>query len=74
LLLDFGAVFGASMAVDYVFQLGGIGSVFVGAIANPAIDPVAVTFLIVATGAFVLLTSIVNDLLIAWLDPRVRLR
>ena len=74
LLLDFGAVFGASMAVDYVFQLGGIGSVFVGAIANPAIDPVAVTFLIVVTGAFVLLTSIVNDVLIAWLDPRVRLR
>lgn len=74
LLLDFGAVFGASMAVDYVFQLGGIGSVFLGAIANPQIDPLAVTFLIVVTGAFVLVTSIVNDLLVAWLDPRVRLR
>jgi peptide/nickel transport system permease protein len=74
LLLDFGAVFGASMAVDYVFQLGGIGSVFVGAIASPAIDPVAVTFLIVVTGAFVLLTSILNDLLISLLDPRVQLR
>ena len=74
LLLDFGSIFGASMAVDYVFQLGGIGSAFLGAIASPTIDPITVTFLIVITGSLVLLTSIATDVLVSWLDPRVQLR
>jgi ABC-type dipeptide/oligopeptide/nickel transport system permease component len=74
LLLDFGSIFGAAMAVDWVFQLGGIGSVFIGAIASPTIDPNALQFLLVVTAALVLSMSLLSELAVAWLDPRVRLR
>jgi peptide/nickel transport system permease protein len=74
LLLDFGSIFGAAMAVDWVFQLNGIGSAFIGAIASPNIDPNALQFLLVLTAALVLFTSLLSELAVAWLDPRVQLR
>jgi peptide/nickel transport system permease protein len=74
LLLDFGSIFGAAMAVDWVFNLGGIGSLFVQTIAGETLDPSAVQLILVLTAALVLLMSLLADLTVAWLDPRVRLR
>jgi peptide/nickel transport system permease protein len=74
LLLDFGSIFGAAMAVDWVFQLGGLGAAFISTIAQPTIDPVAVQFILVVTAGLVLLTSVLSELAVAWLDPRVQLR
>lgn len=80
LLLDFGSMFGAAMAVDWVFQLGGIGRAFLSTISPPAgdgspvaVDPNAVQFLLVVTAAVVLLMSMLGELVVSWLDPRVRL-
>lgn len=72
LLLDFGALFGAALAVDWVFKLGGIGSLFLNLIANPDIDPNAVTSVLFVTALLVLLSSLANDLVVPLLDPRAR--
>lgn len=72
LLLDFGALFGAALAVDWVFRLGGIGSLFLVLIANQNIDPSSVTSVLVVTALLVLLASLLNDLVVPLLDPRAR--
>lgn len=72
LLLDFGAMFGAALAVDWVFKIGGIGSLFLDLIANQSIDPNAVTSVLFVTALLVLLASLANDLVVPLLDPRVR--
>ena len=74
LLADVGAIFGAAMAVDYVFELNGLGSVFVsafpvdmGSVNVNAIEPV-----ILLTAILVLASSLLADLFVRWLDPRIR--
>jgi peptide/nickel transport system permease protein len=74
LLADFGAVFGSAMAVDYVFQLNGLGTVFMsefpvdfGFVDTYSIEPV-----LLLTAVLIIVSSIVADLAILWLDPRVR--
>ena len=74
LLLDFGSIFGAAMAIDYIFGLHGIGGQFIATIANPNIDPHQVQLILVLTAALVLLSSLLAELAVGWLDPRVRLR
>ena len=74
LLLDFGSMFGAAMAVDYVFQLGGIGGAFIATLSGQSVDPSAVQLILVLTAALVLLFSLLAELSVALLDPRVRLR
>jgi peptide/nickel transport system permease protein len=69
--LDFGAVFGASIAVDYVFNLGGLASLVLYGI-NIA-DPFVIEAAIVVTAAIVVVVGIVADLVCGWLDPRIRL-
>jgi peptide/nickel transport system permease protein len=73
LLLDFGAVFGAAMAVDYVFQLGGLGTLYLTEIATNGLNPYAVVLLLTITAAMVLGASLSSELVVAWLDPRTRL-
>jgi len=74
LLLDFGSMFGAAMAVDYVFQLGGIGGAFIATLSGQSVDPSAVQLILLMTAALVLLFSLLAELSVAALDPRVRLR
>ena len=74
---DFGAIFGASLAVDFVFQLNGIGTVFINVLAvnstSGSIDAYLAELLLLIGGAFVLLASVLSELLLSVLDPRVRL-
>jgi peptide/nickel transport system permease protein len=74
LLLEFGSVFGAAMVVDWIFQLNGVGTLFIRTIGGTSIDPSAVQLIIVVTAAIVLTTSLLADVAVIWLDPRVRPR
>jgi peptide/nickel transport system permease protein len=71
-LLDFGSIFGAALAVDWVFKLGGLGTLFITEIASPTIDANQVTSLLFLTALMVLASSLLSDLAVGWLDPRVR--
>ena len=69
--LDFGAVVGASIAVDYVFNLGGLASLVINGLTIA--DPFLIVGAIVVTAAIVVLFGIVGDMVCGWLDPRIRL-
>ena len=74
LLLDFGAIFGAAMAIDWIFGLNGIGSLFIHLLAGTSVDPNAVQLVLLMTASLVLLSSLLAELAVGWLDPRVKLR
>ncbi len=74
LLGDFGAVFGAALAVDYVFQLGGLGTLFVHEFNpnNGGFNLYPLQVLLLVTAALVLLSSLAAELAVERLDPRLR--
>ena len=71
LALDFGAIFGASLAVDWVFRLHGIASYLAQGLFDS--DPYEVEPVVLVAAGFVLLSRVVADALTTRLDPRVRL-
>jgi peptide/nickel transport system permease protein len=74
LLVDFGAIFGAALAIDFVFRLNGLGMLFLYDIQSQNINPYAVQLLLTVTAALVLLASLLSEMTVVWLDPRARLR
>lgn len=81
LLLDFGALVGAALAVDFVFRLNGLGLLFLGEIgalgsqsgdAPKYLDPYAVQALLTVIAVMVASASLVAELAVLWLDPRAR--
>jgi peptide/nickel transport system permease protein len=70
--LDFGALFGASLAADYVFGLHGLATLF---LANGLLngDPFLIEASLVLCAAIVVVASILGDVACALLDPRLRL-
>jgi len=75
LLADVGAIFGAALAVDVVFGLGGLGTVLVREFPVDTYSPFdvySIQLLLLITGAFVLLSTVLADGVLAWLDPRLR--
>ncbi len=71
LTLDFGAIFGATLVADFIFQQGGLAGALRVAVYNA--DPFEVQPLVLVGAASVLLFSLVGDLIAARLDPRIRL-
>jgi peptide/nickel transport system permease protein len=78
-ILDFGAIFGAAMAVDWVFQMQGLGSLFLTEIAGVGggdgpryLNPYAIEALLTVTAGFVIASSIVAELAVFTFDPRAR--
>jgi peptide/nickel transport system permease protein len=69
--LDFGGLLGASFAVDWIFRLQGMGSLWVAAVAG--YDPYQLEAVLVVTAVVVVAFSLLADLALGWLDPRVRL-
>jgi len=69
---DFGALVGATLAVDYVFGLQGLASTFLLRGLTPA-DPHVLEAELVLVAALVVAAGILADVLCAWLDPRLRL-
>jgi peptide/nickel transport system permease protein len=75
LLADFGAVFGAAMAVDWIFELNGLGTVLVREFPLDSAAPInlySVQLVLLLTGALVIATSYLSELSVGWLDPRMR--
>jgi peptide/nickel transport system permease protein len=77
---DFGAIFGAALAVDWIFQLNGLGSLFIRELginnlsaASASLDVYAVELLLLATALLVLASSVLSELVVVVLDPRARL-
>jgi peptide/nickel transport system permease protein len=76
-LSDAGAILGTSLAIDWIFSLGGLGTVFISEFPNPLSDSPAInTFplqmLVVLAGSFVLFASFLAELAVIRLDPRIR--
>jgi peptide/nickel transport system permease protein len=76
-LSDFGAIFGAALAVDWIFGLNGLGSVLVSDFPGP-LDQSAFTntysaqLVVLIAGILVLATSFIAELAVARLDPRMQ--
>jgi peptide/nickel transport system permease protein len=70
--LDFGNLFSGSLVADVVFRQGGLGSLFLGALNSG--DPLQLEALLTVTAIAVVVFALVGDVLVAALDPRVRLR
>lgn len=71
LTLDFGALFGASLVADYIFDQQGLAALLTGAVYNS--DPFELQPLVLVGAASVLLFSLLGDLVSSRLDPRIRL-
>jgi peptide/nickel transport system permease protein len=74
---DFGALFGAAFAVDYVFKLGGLGTLFVSLIQVTVdgivnIDTYALVVTLLFSAVLMLFVSILGDVAVMMLDPRIR--
>ncbi len=78
LLADFGAIFGAAMAVDWIFQLHGIGTLllqqFPQSDAAVPVDTYLLEGLLMTTAALLLLSSVLGEVASRWFDPRTRER
>jgi peptide/nickel transport system permease protein len=74
---DFGVIFGAALAIDFIFQLGGIGSLFINDLklnidAFAPVDTYAVQFALLLGGALMLTASVLGEVALWLLDPRTR--
>jgi peptide/nickel transport system permease protein len=76
LLADVGAIFGAALAVDAIFQLGGLGTLLLALFPRVdgyvPIDIYAVQMMLLLTGVFVLASTLLADGVVSLLDPRLR--
>jgi peptide/nickel transport system permease protein len=81
LLLDFGAVVGAALAVDYVFKMNGLGLLFlseIGGLGSQSgdgpkfLDPYAVQGLLTVIAVLVAAASLLAEIAVLLLDPRAR--
>jgi peptide/nickel transport system permease protein len=70
LSLELGAVVGASLATDYVFNMGGLAALFLHSIGQA--DPFVLTAILVVIAGVVAVFVFLGDLAIGWLDPRAR--
>jgi len=70
--LEFAFLIGGLVVTEQVFNLNGIGKLFVQAVTRSDITMVQALVLLVAT--FFIIVNFVIDLLYAWLDPRIRYR
>jgi peptide/nickel transport system permease protein len=70
--LEFAFLIGGLVVTEQVFNLNGIGKLFVQAVARSDFTMVQALVLLVAI--FFIMVNFVIDLLYAWLDPRIRYR
>jgi peptide/nickel transport system permease protein len=77
LVSDFGLIFGAALAIDFIFQLGGVGSLFINELKLNAegfvpVDTYELVFALLLGGGLMLLVSILGEAALWVLDPRTR--
>jgi peptide/nickel transport system permease protein len=69
--IDLGALVGTTLAIDIIFRLQGLGSLFLGSITLA--DPIQLQAIIVVTVLAVVGFSLIGDIAYGWLDPRIRI-
>jgi peptide/nickel transport system permease protein len=74
---DFGLIFGAALAIDAIFQLGGIGTLFIGDLRLTVdgvvpVDTYALELALLLGGCLVLTASVLGEAVLWTLDPRTR--
>ena len=77
LLSGLGLIFGATLVVDYIFKLGGMGTLFLSLLPYNVdgiveVDTYALQFLFVLSAAVMLAASVLGETVVALLDPRAR--
>ena len=70
--LEFAFLIGGLVVTEQVFNLNGIGKLFVEAVSRS--DFTMVQSLVLLVASFFIIINFVIDLLYAWLDPRIRYR
>lgn len=72
LFANFSLFFGAALAVDWVFQLNGLGSAFILEFRpdNGLVDAYSMQLVLLMIGALVLVASVVSEFVVGLLDPR----
>lgn len=75
---DIGVLFGGALAVDYIFQLGGIGSLFINLFQLNAdsvvpVDTYELQLALLFAAGVMITASVVGEVVLAMLDPRTRL-
>jgi peptide/nickel transport system permease protein len=78
LVSDIGLIFGGALVVDYVFKLGGMGTLFLALLPYNSdgiilVDTYALMLLFVLSAAVMITASTLGEAVVAGLDPRVRL-
>ena len=68
--IEFAFLIGGLVVTEQVFNLNGIGRLFVLAVQNQ--DYTLTQALVMLTAAIFVVTNLVVDILYAWLDPRIR--
>ena len=68
--IEFAFLIGGLVVTEQVFNLNGIGRLFVQAVQNQ--DYTLTQALVMLAVAIFVFTNLVVDLLYAWLDPRIR--
>ena len=77
LVSGFGLVFGAALVVDYIFKLGGIGTLFLTLLPYNVdgvvhVDTYALMLLFMISAAVMLTASVLSEVVVVLLDPRMR--
>ena len=70
--LEFAFLIGGLVVTEQVFNLNGLGKLFVQAVARS--DFTMVQSLVLLVAVFFIVVNFIIDLLYAWLDPRIRYR
>jgi peptide/nickel transport system permease protein len=70
--LEFAFLLGGLVVTEQVFNLNGLGLLFVQAVAHR--DYTLVQALVMIVAGFFIVVNFMMDILYAWLDPRIRFR
>jgi peptide/nickel transport system permease protein len=70
--LNFGALIGGSIVVETIFALDGMGLYFINALG--AGDPYPIMAWLMITATMIIVFNLLADILLGYLDPRVRLQ
>jgi ABC-type dipeptide/oligopeptide/nickel transport system permease component len=73
-----GLIFGAALVVDYIFKLGGMGTLFISLLPYNVdgivqVDTYALMLLFLLSAVVMITASTLGEIVVALLDPRVRL-
>ena len=69
--LNFGGLIGGAVIAETIFQLDGMGAYFITALGEA--DPYPIMAWLVVTATMIVVANLIADVVLAWLDPRVRL-